>query len=359
MARWSPGRRVVVLGAGATRGAEFVVAPPDGVAPPGCLPPLNADFFTQLQRITTERHQDVVRAVVRDVVGIYGPNFSLTLEQYFTQLEAMLTTARQAKVVADYYRPTNLIAMRTRLLDALSAVLEESADVVKTNSLARRSPCSYHAMLVDVLERQDTIISFNYDCVIDHALRTTGVGKWSARFGYTFPNASRVEGHAAWSSEQAPTAHNRSINLLKLHGSLNWYPFPEADVDPLRLRERPYKQRGQKLYEIVPPEYVKSVDARPIYPTLWSNAELALRRAESVAFIGFSFTPTDLDVEALFRLAMASNNRKLKRVVIANPSDQHRRRIRSILATALQDGAVVTQFDNFRDLAPHLGELLG
>src|SRR5206468_3056679 len=51
MARWSPGRRVVVLGAGATRGAEFVVAPNDKAALLRCLPPLNADFFTQLQRI--------------------------------------------------------------------------------------------------------------------------------------------------------------------------------------------------------------------------------------------------------------------------------------------------------------------
>ncbi len=358
MARWSPGKRVIVLGAGATRGAEFVVTPPSGVAPPRCLPPLNADFFTQLQRITTERHQDAVRDVVRDVVAIYGPNFSLTLEQYFTQLEAMLATARQAKVVPENYKAANLSAMRTRLLDALSAVLEESADVAKTNSLARRHPCSYHASLVNVLEAQDTIISFNYDCVMDHALRTTGLGKWSARFGYTFPNASRVEGYGAWSAEQAPTAHNRSINLIKLHGSLNWYPFPDSDTEPLRLRERPYKQRGQKLYEIVPPEYVKTVEARPVYPTLWANAELALRRAESIAFIGFSFTPTDLDVEALFRLAMASN-KKLGRVVIANPNEEHRWRIRSILATALQDGAVVTQFDSFRDLAPHLRELLG
>ncbi|MPZ15674.1 MAG: hypothetical protein GEU73_14840 [Chloroflexi bacterium] len=358
MARWSPGERVVVLGAGATRGAEFVVAPPSGVAPPKCLPPLNADFFTQLQRVTTERHQEAVRAVVRDVVGIYGPNFSLTLEQYFTQLEAMLATARPAKVVAESYKPANLSSMRTSLLDALSAVLEESADVAKMDSLARRHPCSYHASLVNILEPQDTIISFNYDCVMDHALRTTGVGKWSARFGYTFPNANRVEGYSAWSAQRAPTAHNRSINLIKLHGSLNWYPFPESEREPLRLRERPYKQRGQKLYEIVPPEYVKSATARPIYPILWANAELALRRAELIAFVGFSFTPTDLDVEALFRLAMASN-KKLKRVVIANPNDEHRWRIRSILATALQDGAVVTQFDSFRDLAPHLNELFG
>jgi hypothetical protein len=356
VARWSPGKRAVVLGAGATRGAEFVVSPPV-MAPPRCLPPLNADFFTQLQRITTQRHTAAVRDVIRDVLAIYGPNFGITLEQYFTQLEAMLISVRQAKVVAPQFRPANISAMRTRLLDALSAVLEESADVAKRDSPARQYPCSYHQDLVDVLEPRDTILSFNYDCVIDHALRTSGAGKWSARFGYTFPNASRVQGDKAWSATPAPTAHNQSINLIKLHGSLNWYPFPKTDQDPVKLRERPYKQNGQKLYEIVPPEYAKSSDSRPIYPTLWANAELALRQATVLIFIGFSFTPTDLEVEALFRLAMASN-KKLTRVVIANPDAEHRRRIRSIIATALKDGAVVTQFDSFKDLAPHLKDLV-
>jgi hypothetical protein len=289
---------------------------------------------------------------------VYGPNFNLTLEQYFTQIEAMLVTARQARVVAPEFKPANLLAMRIRLLDALSAVLEESADVSKQNSPARERPCSYHAAIVEVLEPQDTIISFNYDCVMDHALRVRGEGKWSAQYGYGFANAKRVAGHEVWSAPISPKGHNKSINLLKLHGSLNWYPFPEDESDPIRLRERPYKQRGQKLYEIVPPEYVKSIGSRPIFPTLWANAEFALRRAQTLIFVGFSFTPTDLDVEALFRLALASNKR-LKRVVIANPSHEHRRRIRSILAPALESGALLTQFDYFRDLAPHASDLMG
>ena len=348
----------MVLGAGATRGAEFVVAPNDKAALLRCLPPLNADFFTQLQRITTDRHRETIRDVIRDVVRIYGSNFSLTLEQYFTQLEAMLVTARVAKGVPAEFKPIALTAMRTRLLDALSAVLEESADVAKQRSPARTHPCSFHSELVRVLQPQDTVISFNYDCVIDHALRTRGASKWSARIGYTFPNASRVEGFAPWNAPKAPTTMNASINLLKLHGSLNWYPFPDDPDGEIRLRERPYKQRGQKLYEIVPPEYVKVAGSRPIYEALWANAELSLRRAEVLVFVGFSFTPTDLDVEALFRLALASNKRQLKRVVIANPNQEHRRRIREILAPALEGGALLSQFERFGELSPHLEELL-
>src|SRR5439155_14720667 len=125
MARWSPGDIVVVLGAGATRGAEFVVAPSDELAGSGCLPPLNADFFTQVQRITSDSHRDTVLNLVKDAIEIYGASFDLTLEQYFTQLEAMLLTARQrpSSSIASKFSVGNLTSKRTRLLEALAAIL--------------------------------------------------------------------------------------------------------------------------------------------------------------------------------------------------------------------------------------------
>lgn len=357
MPQWSPGRRVIVLGAGATRGAEFVVSPPIDAAPPGCLPPLNADFFTQLQRVTSEKHAETIANVVGDIVGLYGPNFSITLEEYFTQLEAMLQMARGAAGLPRGYRDVDLAEKRLRLLDGLSAVLEESADVTKHDSLAWSNPCGYHANIVNALAARDTIISFNYDCVMDNALRENGKGKWSAKYGYCFLKPSKVQQHAIWSAESPPMAHNKSINLLKLHGSLNWHPFPTDQTKPVRLRERTYKQRGHQRYEIVPPEYVKRAGAKPEYGTLWTNAALALRKAEIIAFVGFSFTPTDLDVEALFRLSLVSS-KKLRRVVIANPNGDHRHRIRSILSPALQGGAAVVQFDSLADLSPHVDELV-
>ena len=106
-----------------------------------------------------------------------------------------------------------------------------------------------------------------------------------------------------------------------------------------------------------PPEYVKSVGNRVAFPSLWSKAELALRRAENLALIGFSFTPTDLYVESLFRLALARKP-ALKRVVIVNPSREDRKRIRSILAPALHGGVRVIQFDTLGEAAPHLQDLL-
>ena len=75
---------VFVLGAGATRGASFV-----GPNSP-CKPPLDADFYTQLQRITNGKHQGLVKAVTADAVSLFGTNFRLTLETMFTTIEYTL-----------------------------------------------------------------------------------------------------------------------------------------------------------------------------------------------------------------------------------------------------------------------------
>jgi hypothetical protein len=68
---------LIVLGAGASRGAKL----PEGVDVQ-CQPPLNADFFMQLQRITASKHQSNIHRVVDDVIELFGANFSLTLEDY-------------------------------------------------------------------------------------------------------------------------------------------------------------------------------------------------------------------------------------------------------------------------------------
>jgi hypothetical protein len=350
MAQWSPSGVVIVLGAGATRGASFVKP---GY---GCQPPLNADFFTQLQRVSAAKHQGVIAEVVRDVVSLYGPNFDLTLEQYFTQLETLREMTNLVALKNPKYSKSRLEAMRRQLLNGVSAVLEESADVAKQKSRARLEPCEYHKALVDALGPRDTIITFNYDCVIDHSLRTFGKKKWSARFGYGFSPPERVEGHELWNADDPPHGENTSINLLKLHGSLNFFPF--TDAGPIRLRERPYRQTGNEVYEIIPPEQAKRIGTRPVFGILWKRAERAIRLCHTIVLVGFSFTPTDTHVDSFFRMALAGNS-NLERLIVANPSREDRRRIRSVFSTSLSSGrARVIQYERFEHLSGDLATLL-
>ena len=349
MAPFSPGKRVVVLGAGATRGATTS----EGRV---VEPPLNADFFTQVQRITTAKHVPNVKHVMRDVVDLFGSNFTLTMEEYFTQLESFATMSGLAPASDRALSPSEIRSKRDRLMAVLAAVLEESTDVSKKDSPV----CDHHSALVAQLDPQDTIISFNYDCVVDHALRRTAPGRWSAKYGYSLPKPSRVDGHAHWDADQPPVGSNNTINLLKLHGSLNWQlPTAElADDGQIRLKQRLYQQNGTPRFTIIPPEFIKNIRDDSNFEALWRNAERAIRHAEVIALVGFSFTPTDLHVDSLFRIARAGSNDPLRSLVIANPSKSDRRRIRSVFSRSLGKGCLVRQYSTLGDLATHVAATL-
>jgi SIR2-like domain len=339
---FSPGERVVVIGAGASRGATIS-------RDRACLPPLNADFFTQLQRISASKHRTTVENVINDVVNLFGSNFDLTMEEYFTQLESIARMTRLAGKSNPAFAPSEIAKKRDNLMRALAAVLEESTDVSRA---ARAKPCEHHAAIVERLKAQDTVISFNYDCVMDHALRKGGNSKWSARYGYCLPRPNRIVGHENWSAPSPPTRATDSIYLLKLHGSINWQ-LPDTDDEEVRLKERLYRQRGTPRFTIIPPEWAKNIDSDPNFSTLWKNAERAIRNARSITLIGFSFTPTDLHVESLFRVALAKTGR-LKKLVIVNPSREHRARIRTVFSKPLEAGCIVQQYDTLADYARQL-----
>src|SRR5438093_1203864 len=139
-------RQLLVLGAGASRAAVY------GEGSPRVRPPLNADFFTQLQRLTAQKQKPLVRAVIKDVLELHGSNFSVSLEDYFTQLEFLIRLVDVTATDPGGSR-ARFSAMRDNLMAALSAVLEEST----RNGLSGEG-CQLHRQLVSRLQGRDVII---------------------------------------------------------------------------------------------------------------------------------------------------------------------------------------------------------
>jgi hypothetical protein len=329
---FAPSNRVVLLGAGATLGAVFPNFTPE------CRPPLNADFFTQLQRITT-KHQKLIREVMADIVSLFGSNFTLSLEEYFTQLEFLAEAVKLAPAGGPAFSSADLRVRRERLMGALAAVLEMSTDI----AVRQGGGCALHQRLVEQLQAKDTLITFNYDCVLDHALRRHAVGKWSTRYGYTFPSEYTIENEDAWDADPPASASTRSIHVLKLHGSLNWQV--SDNNDHIKMKRRLHRQNGIPKFTVIPPVWNKLAMDQHLFKVLWQNAERAIRNARHIAVVGFSFTPTDLHVQSLFRVALAKSN--LKTLVIANPSQEDRGHVRAVFAKALERNVIVRQYTDF------------
>jgi hypothetical protein len=335
-----------VIGAGATRGASFV----DATKSP-CLPFLDRDFFTQLQRIRNPKHQRLVKAVMKDAVDLFGSNFEVTMESMFTTLEhtiRMLGTTGENRA----FNKKELKEKRDRLEQAIAATLEEALTIgdEEGHSTQNLKECEFHDCLVkDILEPGDEIISFNYDCVIDDSLKRNGNNKWNPRYGYGFylgAKGSRLTGDKHWTPTDAAT-REKTLHLPKLHGSLHFQVSGTDNNSKVRLKQHPYtKKNGNLEFTIIPPEWHKAYD-KGVFATLWKNAAAAINRAQHIIIIGYSLPVTDLHSTALFRTSVRP--KRLKSLIAVNPDPLARKRIRSVLQLGLSPETRVLSVDRLAE----------
>jgi hypothetical protein len=340
----------LVLGAGATRACSFVE--PKTFS---CIPPLDGDFFTQLQRVPDPKHRALIDELMRNIVEIFGKNFSLTLETAFTTIEHTSRMLAATKSPGSTKHKEELKQTRDRLMEAISIVLE--ASLVGRGETGRAThdaqDCMHHKAFVErVLERGDTVVSFNYDCVIDYALRLHGASKWNAKYGYGFklgPHGADLTGHENWSSDRKIDA-KETIHVHKLHGSLHFQFSEPTDRSRTKsrpsvsLKQRPYtKQLGTPRFSIIPPESNKTYD-KGLFAGLWRNAAQRLLAAKHVVVIGYSFPATDLHAASLFRTSLKRSG--LKSLVIVNPDRAARRRARDVMQNGLSPTTRAVSFDS-------------
>jgi hypothetical protein len=332
-----------VFGAGATRGCKFV----DPTRDP-CLPPLDGDFFTQLQRVSNPKHRELITDVMGDVVDLFGANFEVTMEQVFTTLEhsirMLAVTGRDGVATGASLRQT-----RAHLVQAIAVALEDSLTVRDNAGHSTHKPraCNFHATLArDLIVSGDDLMSFNYDCVLDYALKEHGRGKWSPRYGYGFSlgaRGSRLTGDSHWAPTGPAVGKAQTVHLYKLHGSLHFVVEGADGRQRVRLKRLPYaRKKGDLRFTIIPPESHKAYD-RGVFSRLWKNAGKAIRRAEHVVVVGYSMPQTDAHSTAIFRTNLQPG--QLKSLVVVNPDREARYRIRSVLQRGFGRATRVLSFD--------------
>ena len=201
--------------------------------------------------------------------------------------------------------------------------------------------------------RRDTIITFNYDMLIEQAL--TGLGR-----DFTYALGCDLEAYwkpAAQSLRVTPP-RTGSIQLLKLHGSLNWgssvanrkmmqffqWPMVEVagrgtdDSAPCDLVPAVQRLSGDwpltddfvLIYESY--EALRQTNFIPLLaaPTwqkvltgalsrVWSGAITALRTATNVVILGYSIPPTDTHFKYLLAAGL-QDNISLRKVFFVNPA---------------------------------------
>jgi NAD-dependent SIR2 family protein deacetylase len=166
---------------------------------------------------------------------------------------------------------------------------------------------------------QDTIITMNYDCLVDDCLTSMGVRPAYALQDAELPTELRLCGY--------------EIGMLKLHGSANWFKCNSARCNetiviagetPAKRLEYFYGQHCPNCRQneiepvIVPPTWAKGGESEVLRP-VWAEALRALREAGRVFVIGYSMPSTDEFFGYMLALALATNE-GIDKVIVVNPS---------------------------------------
>ncbi|HXY78478.1 MAG TPA: hypothetical protein VEH47_06650 [Candidatus Acidoferrales bacterium] len=187
-----------------------------------------------------------------------------------------------------------------------------------------------------------SILTFNYDLCLDWALHMGGI-----RPDYRLPN-DRAEDRG-------------SIDLLKLHGSLNWAYCEQCGIVPKRLHALTPPELGRVLRVagpddfrlgitdafanqtcskcsknfreqpvIVPPTWNKGGFSSASMKTVWARAAEHLAEAEYIVIVGYSVPPTDQFFHYLYALGTMSQTR-VKKILVYNPDESIEERYRRLL----------------------------
>jgi hypothetical protein len=334
---------VILFGAGATRGGF-----PGGTPPP----PLDADFFDIAGQIPGRGTRRLARKVAKDVFELYGRVSGITLEQYYRDIETRWELGTFAKSTN---RPKDWKARKEELEELVRRIIvQTTTDLDDGPAKARTS--SVHQRLLKTVKAGDTLITFNYDTVIEEAMPADT--PWTPRDGYGVEASGITHDWAkAWLKKRKIASTKLStVQLLKLHGSINWVLYPTGKV---RLKPRPYVVRGRKgrptfdRAAILPPGWHKRVDRNP-YRALWREARLRMEKCSTLTVIGYSLPDTDLIARALFAEVSrmkASREQYLRELHVADINDASKNRIVDLFAPALGAKGIVFRYASAEHLA--------
>jgi hypothetical protein len=246
-----------------------------------------------------------------------------------------------------------------------SVIYDELVEIiVRVLSVASQSGADSHAtgdtyerFASHLIETESTVITFNYDLLIDNLLMHTN--QWHPYDGYgvdiplvykAMPTSPHTYLHQSLGS--GLDMHWPKATLLKLHGSINWgwptifedkgeaiYQLPANEgVSIAKFAVKTEFGSPFTLYfkpVIIPPILDKSFWLRnTTFRVLWNMAMEAIDDASTITFIGYSLPVTDFMAEFMFRQGINLHSTETKIVVVDPNASELRNRYVNVFGSA-------------------------
>lgn len=333
----------LLLGAGATRGALRFKHPP---------PPVDSDFFEIAGQIKGHGTPRLARTVLTDVWKLYGKVSGIGLETYYRDIETREKIGSFAKTAN---KPKDWPKRKVALEELIRRVIIHTTCKSRDGHLDPVKS-KVHGRILAKLEKGDSVLTFNYDMVIEESFRSAGI--WTPVGGY----GERFHGiRGGWcrkwlEARNSPITQRSKIRLLKLHGSINWRLYKSREV---RLKDRPFvvrsrgKSASRETVSILPPGWNKRIDTNP-YKPLWKEARLKLERCKTIVIAGYSLPEADVLAKALFNEVIrtrAARRQFLKQLHLADPNDSVKQKFAELFVPALNAQSKIFRYSGIEEFA--------
>lgn len=273
-------RTVYVIGAGFSAGLSY---------------PLVNDLLIRLW----DRLPMAQRVKLGKVIKFQHPGFDPSSRTSFPTIEHFLSEIMASEQLFEACHPVpgkfTLRSLKNIHRDLLLAIVDWFHEMHKETF--GNLPHWLKVFRDDVLEPGDTLISFNWDLILDHLLYGETID--AASYGFSLRGARRQV-------------------LLKPHGSLNWYDgAQETQIGQDRRVELHKDMGGHNVYAfrhfqsprpearrymplIVPPVYNKDFGPQ-LFQNIWRACVADLSTARKVVFLGYSLSDADLHARHVLR----------------------------------------------------------
>ena len=194
----------------------------------------------------------------------------------------------------------NPATIREILLVAKQHIAAEVCAFLDRNLDASERWRPYLSWAKDLLGPLDTIVTFNYDCVLERLNEKVG----------TDPDSQHIDvvdndGIAEW-------ANIKKVRALKLHGSVNWVANDDGKGGTKYDKSTDYEHAVKAPLErtILATPGPGKFRARTALAKWWDKAKESISTADAIVFIGYRFPPSDSDARSELLGALAGNKKE-------------------------------------------------
>ncbi|AJA46186.1 SIR2-like domain-containing protein [Clostridium pasteurianum DSM 525 = ATCC 6013] len=305
----------------------------------GLKPPLSTNFFNTILKNKSYNYLNNKIEIVYEYIYKYWKKSKenliyddFDLEECFTLLQLQLF---------DAYNSNNqvLINKLLRINSTLKFMFIENLCEFEYFSKSSDLLLNFASL---IYKKSSNIITFNYDRNLEKAIEAISHNKWKSFLSYGVKfDTIRICSNNNFKPYTENNYSSNSIsswNILKLHGSLNWfkciyennyslfknYKSSASYKKTKFILDDDYKYFNTQTDEdliidplIIPPVLYKDY-SQDIISTLWSKAQEILSCCKNLIIIGYSFPPTDFGIKKLLLESFEFNT--LDNLIIVNPN---------------------------------------